>query len=66
MALIIYAKIGTLPAGYVHVKGKRKAPVVGEKLKVRDPDVRGAEWEPVKVTEIRDVGRQKLYFVERW
>ncbi len=31
----IYAKIGTMPGGFVHVKHKRKLPQIGDKILVK-------------------------------
>ena len=67
MPMTIYAKIGTHPQTCVHVKYKRKLPVVGEMISIRNikeiGDQRVNKWTRVIVTEVRDLGDYLLYFV---
>lgn len=65
LPLIIYAKPGTHPARYMHVKYKRKPPAVGDIFSAKDTDAEKHEhWGRFYVHEIRDVGGQQLYFLE--
>lgn len=45
---------------------KRKPPVIGERFFIRDPEEKYGRPEPVRLLEIRDVGPQLLYVVERF
>lgn len=62
----IYAKIGTHPGAMYKALRKKNVPVVGDKLMLRGYDPMDWEDYSVIVREIRDVGGQNLYVVERW
>lgn len=62
--MIIRGKIGTTCSRILRVKGKRKLPKVGDKIKVKDmPIESGVPWESVRVCEINE---DNFYFLERW
>lgn len=65
--MTIYAKLGTGPGGYYTVKNKRNAPTKGAILLIR-PFTAGTytKWDQVLVSEIREVGGQPFYILERW
>lgn len=62
--MYIWAKIGTHPAGHYRVLRKKKTPVVGDCLVLREQDA----WqdEHVRVTEIKQLFEGPLFYVERF
>ncbi len=62
----LYVKIGSMPAQYVSVVRKRKPPSVGERFFVRESKEKYACWSPVRLLEVREVGGQLLYVLERF
>jgi heat shock protein HspQ len=65
--MTIPGKLGTGPANFWSVLRKRLAPNVGDVLEIR-PFTAGTytKWDRVRVTEIRNVGGQPFYILERW
>lgn len=62
----IYAKIGTGSGSIIWVGYKRKLPIVGDFIKFKPhPPEKYAKWETGVIDEIKDVGNQLLYFIER-
>lgn len=66
----IYAKIGSLPAKYIHVVRKRKPPIVGEAFKWKEPGSRARmRWQRpdgALCREIKSVDGVALYVCERF
>lgn len=54
-----------MPAGYYRVKGKRKTIKIGDKIQVRETQMRKASWEPCKVYNITDIDGESFYWLER-
>lgn len=64
--MIIYAKPGTHSARYMRVKYKRKPPKERDCFLAKDQGAeRHAPWGRFLVCEIKDVGGQTLYYLER-
>ena len=70
--MILSAKIGTHSLQKVKVFRKRNAPKVGDTFEVYeslDRNLRpcsGTQPIRVRCTEIRDIGGEPLYFLDRW
>lgn len=63
----IYVKLGTHSARMMRLVKKRKAPVVGEVIKLKGlPYSRWEKPQGALVREIRDVGGRPMYCVELW
>lgn len=62
--IFIWAKIGTHPTYRYRAMRKRKKPVVGDRLVLREHEA----WEDmhVRVTEIKEIDGQPLYYVEKF
>lgn len=65
--MTISGKLGTGPGNFFNVHRKRNAPNVGDVIEVR-PFIAGTytRWDRCRVTEIRNVGGQPFYILERW
>jgi len=64
--MILYAKPGTHSARYMRVKYKRKLPQLNDCFQARDASAgRHERWSRFCVCEIKVVGGQMLYFLER-
>jgi len=59
----INAKIGTMPMKRVHVKYKRKPPIVGDKISVRPAYERSGKYQDCIIDEIKDNDTYKIYFM---
>ena len=64
--MILYFKVGTMSGMHMRVVRKRKLPVIGERFFIVDPKEKYGKHEPVRLLEIRNVGSQLLYVVERF
>lgn len=63
----IYVKLGTHAARPMRLVRKRKAPIVGEVISLKElPYNRWERAIGARVCEIRDVGGRPLYCVELW
>ena len=61
--MVIWIKIGTLPADRLSVVRKRKPPVLGEAFLVREREVSRPSL--VQCDQIKNIGGELLYFAFR-
>lgn len=69
--MTLLCKVGTLPAHSYKVfdasgNRSRSAPKIGESFKLRDPAEPFGRLEPVRLLEIRETGRGRLFVCERF
>lgn len=71
--IVLYAKVGTGPAGYIRVYRKRTLPKVGDFIRFKPSDFYGRmhhderwrQWQGGVVDGMYGVGGQTLYLVAR-
>lgn len=64
--MILYFKVGSGPGVHMYVIRKRKPPAIDDRFLIRTPNAKYARQVSVRLVEIRDLGNELLYVVEKF